>query len=94
MASTTFNATSTWVAPAGCLTAIVECWGAGGGGGGSGNGTGAAGGGGGGGAYSKKTLSVVPGTSYTVTVGAAGTGGTGANGTTGGDSWFSTTGQF
>jgi len=45
------------------------------------------------GAYSRKVVSVTPGNSYTVTVGAGGVGGAGA-GPAGGDSWFSTTGTI
>jgi hypothetical protein len=84
----TFLSTSTWTAPAGVTSISVECWGGGGGGGNtSHNGNQISrGGGGAGGAYAKKaTLSVVPGTTYTVTVGTGGTGGT-----AGTDSWFDT----
>lgn len=89
---TTFNSTSTWVAPADG-TVNVKAWGGGGGGGGANNGTASGGGGGGGGAYSEETtFSVTKDTSYTVTVGAGGSGGTNANGTDGGDSWFNSTG--
>jgi MSHA biogenesis protein MshQ len=86
----TLTATGTWTAPAGVTSVDVEVWG-GGGGGGGGDGTRSdGGGGGGGGAYSKTTaITVVPGTTYTVTVGAAGTAGPSAgNGGAGGDSWF------
>jgi hypothetical protein len=52
--------------------------------------------GGGGGAYSRSTIAVTPGLSYTVTVGAGGAGGTfgvaGGHGSAGGDTWFSTSG--
>ena len=79
----TFNSSTTWNAPAGVTSVIVEAWGGGGGGG-----TGSSGlGGGGGGAYSSSTVSITGGNNYTVTVGTAG--GAGSNG---GDSWFSTTG--
>jgi hypothetical protein len=63
---------NTFVAPSGVTLVTVECWGGGGAGGGnaSSNGTG---GGGGGGAYRKTiNVSVVPGNSYTITVGAGG----------------------
>lgn len=84
----TFTTTSTWVAPAGVTSVIVEAWGAGGRGA-NGDGFESGGGGGGGGAYSKKlSISVTPGNSYTVTVGVGGSTGTPA----GGDSWFSTSG--
>ena len=84
------TATGSWVAPTGVTSVDVECWGGGGGGAGE-DGT-QGGGGGGGGAYSKKTLAVTPGNSYTVTIGAGGAGGNAAVGATGGDSWFSTSG--
>ncbi|MBI3174655.1 MAG: right-handed parallel beta-helix repeat-containing protein, partial [Chloroflexi bacterium] len=80
--------TFTWTAPAGVTSVKVEVWGAGGAGANrsSTSGTGS-GGGGGGGAYAiKNTLTVVPGTGYTVTVGAGGTSSPQVNG---GDSWFS-----
>jgi hypothetical protein len=83
-----FTSTTTFTVPAGVSSIIVECWGAGGAGGGNTT-TSDGGGGGGGGAYSKSTLTVVPGTTYTVTVGTGGTGSTG-NGTAGGDTWFNT----
>lgn len=74
--------TYTWTCPAGVTSVTVECWG-GGGGGGFGRATnGAAGGGGGGGAYASSVITVTPGVSYTVVVGAGGSGGA-ANGTTG-----------
>lgn len=66
-----------WVCPVGITTLRVRCWGAGGGGGAS---TPTAGGteghGGGGGEYAEKTITVVPLTLYTITVGAGGIGGT------------------
>ena len=86
----TFTSTGTWTCPAGVTTIQVEAWGAGGGGGGN-TSTSDGSGGGGGGAYSKSTtISVTPGTTYTVTVGTGGIGST-LNGTSGGDSWFNTT---
>lgn len=83
-----FTASGTWTAPAGVTSVDVEVWG--GGGAGGGNATNSdGGGGGGGGAYSKTVaIPVVPGNTYTVTVGAGGVGGTGTGGA-GGDSWFS-----
>lgn len=75
----TFTATETWTVPSGVQSVEVECWG-GGGGGGAGQAV-TNGGGGGGGAYSRKVITVVPGTSMTATVGAGGAG-------AGGDSWF------
>lgn len=88
----TFNSTGTWTCPAGVTSIDVEAWGAGGAGGGNTANTDGSGGGGGG-AYSKSTIAVTPGTTYTVTVG---TGGIGSfiNGTAGGDSWFNTTGTL
>lgn len=83
-----FVASGTWVAPAGVTSVTVEAWGGGGAGGGNPTNT-DGGGGGGGGAYSKTTVAVTPGNSYTVTVGAGGLGGAGTGGA-GGDSWFST----
>jgi len=98
MASTTYSTyatagTYTFTVPA-CVTSIdVECWGAGGGGGGNNSQDNGAPGGGGG-AYSKKTIAVTAGQTYTVFVGTGGSGGiqsstSTANGGTGGDSWFS-----
>jgi hypothetical protein len=83
----TFSASGTWTCPAGVTSATVQGWGGGGSGGGA-TGNPAAGGGGSGGAYTSATLTVVPGTVYTVTVGSGGTGSTGA-GASGGSSWFS-----
>jgi len=87
--------TSTWVAPSGVVIVSVVCVG---GGGASGKGTNffGAGGAGGGLAY-KNNVTVVPGTSYTVTVGAGGAGysGSGVAGSlssaNGGNSGFLTT---
>ncbi len=79
-----------WVVPADVRSVFVRVWGAGGGGGGSQN-PGAAGGGGGGG-YAEGYVTVIPGTTVTVTVGTGGTGGlSGAsfsNGVAGGTSSF------
>jgi hypothetical protein len=71
--------TVSFTVPAGVLSVVVESWGGGGAGGagaasvntGSGSGT-LFGGGGGGGAYVTQATSVVPGTTYTATVGAGG----------------------
>lgn len=84
----TYNATGTWVCPAGITSVNIEAWGGGGAGGGA-TATNKSGGGGGGGGYRSGTLVVIPGTSYTVTVGGNGTGGTG-NGPAGGNSTFVT----
>lgn len=79
--SATFGTgTFTWTVPACAEQICVEAWG--GGGGGSGNyntGSYATGSGGGGGGFGSQCFTVVPGTSYTVTVGDGGTGGTGGN---------------
>lgn len=83
----TFNASGSFVTPAGVTTATVEAWGAGGAGGGSTSNS-DGGGGGGGGAYSKSTGVSVSGT-IPVTVGTGGVGDNGA-GNPGGDSSFNT----
>jgi len=89
----TYNTTSTWLCPAGVTSITVECWGGGGAGGGA-TGNPAAGGGGAGGSYVKNTsISVTPGTTYTVTVGTGGIGSTGA-GASGNDSWFNSSGTI
>jgi hypothetical protein len=74
---------------------MVEMWGGGGGGGGGIAGcstigdSSSEGAGGGGGAYTLTVVSVTPGATYNIVVGAAGTGGSvGTNGTNGGDSRF------
>jgi hyaluronate lyase len=91
--SSTFGASTTWICPANVTAVQVECWGAGGAGGSgskpvSGN---AFGGGGAGGSYAKKnSVTVVPGTSYTISIGAGGVSALSPSLTTvpGGDSWF------
>ncbi len=92
MPSLTFNSSGTWTAPPGVTSVLAECIGGGGGGGADDTSQGA--GGGGGGAYASKTITVTPGTGYTVTVGTGGAGGSGSGnaGSTGNDSWFSTSG--
>ncbi|WP_395050425.1 GEVED domain-containing protein [Flavobacterium sp.] len=84
----TFTSSGTWVCPKDVTSIQVEAWGAGGGGGGSSNTSGYRGAGGGGGAYKKTTsITVTPGTSYTITVGTGGIAGTiSANGGAGGNS--------
>jgi hypothetical protein len=83
-----FVVSGIWTAPAGVTTIDVEAWGGGGAGGGQNQGT-DGGGGGGGGAYSKVSgLTVIPGNTYAVTVGAGGIGVAGGTGGTGGDSYF------
>jgi hypothetical protein len=83
----TVAGTYSWVCPFGVTTVTVECWGGGGAGGQRTSNGG--GGGGGGGEYAKETLTVVPGTTYSYTVGAAGVSGAAAG--NGGDSSFNTT---
>jgi hyaluronate lyase len=94
--SYTYNSSTTWTCPANVTAVQVECWGAGGAGGSgskpvSGN---AFGGGGAGGSYAKKnSVSVVPGTSYTISIGAGGisvlsVSTASPTSVPGGDSWF------
>ena len=91
--SYTYNSSTTWTCPANVTAVQVECWGAGGAGGSgskpvSGN---AFGGGGAGGSYAKKnSVSVVPGTSYTISIGEGGVSAISPSLATvsGGDSWF------
>lgn len=72
----TFTASGTWTAPTGVTSAqVILVGGGGGGGGGTQDG---AGGGGAGGQVIVKNLTVVPGTTYNVTIGAGGQGGQGA----------------
>jgi len=72
----TFTASGTWTAPAGVTSAQIVLVGAGGGGGGGSQNV--AGGGGAGGQVIVRNLTVVPGTTYNVTIGAGGQGGQGA----------------
>lgn len=81
--------TSTWTAPAGVTSVMVEAWGGGGAGGGA-TGNPAKGGGGAGGQYASSIVTVSSGSNYTIVVGAGGTGNTG-NGNNGGNSTFATT---
>ena len=68
-----FTASGTWLCPAGVTTIQVEAYGGGGGGGFGGPTSKYGGGGGGGGAYSiNSSVTVVPGTTYNITVGAGG----------------------
>jgi len=85
--------TTTWTCPTGVTTVTVQCWGGGGGGGGVATTSNTASGGGAGGSYSSNTVTVVPGTTYSLTVGAGGTAGanTGTSGGTGGSSTFNVT---
>ncbi len=86
--SVKFTSSSTWQCPTGVDSVTVECWG---GGGPGGNGKAASGGngiggGGAGGAYVRSTISVTPGNTYAVTVGASRTFATSGN-----PSWFGST---
>jgi gliding motility-associated-like protein len=87
---------TTWTVPSGVTSINVQLWGGGGGGAGAGPANGA--GGGGGGAYTVSTMTVVPGTTYTLTVGVGGTGGAGCavpgNGADGTNSWFGSAGTL
>lgn len=87
----TYSSSGIFICPPGVTKITIETWGAGGAGGGvSVAGSSQGGGGGGGGGYNKLTnFTVVPGNSYTVTVGKGGSGGTGDGGN-GGASYFST----
>lgn len=89
----TYSTSGTFTVPAGVTTIQVEAWGGGGAGGGATGNTSAGGGGAGGGYVKNTSLSVTPGTNYTVNVG---TGGIGNNtaGAIGGNSWFSTAGTL
>jgi len=91
--SFTTAGSTNWTCPANVFSATVECWGGGGSGGaginGGGTTTGSGAGGGGGGAYVLKTISVTPGNSYSIVVGAGGAAGTASN--PGSDSTFATT---
>lgn len=69
----TFTTSGSWICPRGVTSINVEAWGGGGGGASTPNTNNANGGGGGGGAYAKRSnVTVVPGTSYTITVGSGG----------------------
>ncbi len=74
-------ASTTWTCPAGVTQITVEAWG--GGGKGGARTTNGSGGGGGGGAYAKKVITVIPGTTYSLSVGAGST-----TTAAGGDTWF------
>ena len=87
-----FITSGTWTCPVGVTSILLD--GCGGGGGGSCGAASAANGNGGGGANAVvgRTITVVPGTAYTVTIGTGGVGGTSSSttGTTGGTSSFGT----
>ena len=89
----TFTSTGSWVAPIGVTTVQVELRAPGGGTGGITTDTFAIGGAAGGQYVKKNAFTVVPGTSYTVTIGAVGAAGSATgptDGTAGGNTWFST----
>jgi hyaluronate lyase len=93
----TTSGSHTYTAPAGVVTAFVECWGGGGSGGNEGEGLdgGGAGGGSGGEYAAEPAYPIQAGQSYTVAVGAGGTGSSsfgGSPGNPGGNSTFATTG--
>jgi hypothetical protein len=86
--NTGFTTSGTWTCPAGVTSIMVQLWGGGGGGsqatgstgcyfaGGScGYRQGACGGAGGSGGYNRAIISVIPGNSYSITVGSGGSGG-------------------
>ena len=91
-----FTSTGTWVCPANVTSVNVFLWGGGGGGGGGTYGSinlGNGGGGGGGACAVNNYVTVIPGTTYTITVGTGGIAGTSsANGGTGGMSKFENNG--
>ena len=82
----TFNANGSFTVPTGVTSIIVEAWGGGGSGGGTASapsGQARGGSGGGGGAYALKTLTVTPGSTLSIVVGAAVNGTVAADGTDG-----------
>jgi len=88
-----FTASGTFVAPPGFTKVYIFAMGAGGGGGGGGDAGGGVGGGGGAGdTIWRQDVTVIPGNSYTVTIGTGGAGGTGGvtntNGSVGGATIF------
>jgi hypothetical protein len=86
-----FLASTTWTCPATTTRVRAKVWAGGGGAGGAGDTTAVAGApGGGSGEYREGTFTVVPGTVYTITIGAGGAGGTSAptSGGNGGTSSF------
>jgi hypothetical protein len=83
-----YTASTTWTCPAGVLKVNAEAWG--GGGAGAGRTTQGTGGGGAGGQYAKKFVSVVPSTSYTISIATTRTGTTG-NALDGNDTYFGST---
>ena len=100
--TSTTNTNCTWTVPAGVCSVTFEIWGGGGGGGNQGTNCNCCqrGGPGSGGGYSKKTIDTVPGSTYTISAGAAGVSsqgygsycGTCCDGCTGGTSYVTGTG--
>ena len=83
--TTNYLASSTWICPTNVFSVQAECWGVAGGGAGTAATANRTGAGGAGGAYAKnESITVVPGTSYTVTVGAGGTAGATGSGSVAG----------
>src|SRR5688572_11998389 len=91
--TTTYTSNNTWTAPAGVASVTVTCLGGGGAGGGA-SGNPATGGGGAGGSSVTSVLTVVPFTTYTVTVGGSKTATATSSAVTnkGNPSWFNTAG--
>ncbi|NEW82363.1 MAG: hypothetical protein GZ094_08365 [Mariniphaga sp.] len=90
-ATQSFTTSGSFTVPSGVTSITVECWGGGGAGGGNTTNSSDGGGGGAGGAFASKVVTVIPGNTYTVTVGGvkAGTNGAGASGN---PSWFGSIG--
>ncbi|HEA2877255.1 TPA: phage tail protein [Escherichia coli] len=90
--SATFTSSTLWTAPAGVTEIELDGTGAGGGGGTGGPATIGGGGGGAGEAVVGRKITVVPGTTYTITIGLGGDGGTSvtSNGGDGGTTSFDT----
>lgn len=88
----TDTTSSNWTCPSGCYEVrVTAVGGGGGGGGGEGSGAHQGGAGGGGGGMGVGWVTVVPGTSYPMSIGAGGSGGTGATpGSAGAQSTFNT----
>ncbi len=101
LVSQTHTANGSWICPPGVFFAWVTGYGGGGGGGGGGAGSTplarsvAGGGGGGGSQQSTQLVAVVPGTTYTITIGAGGTAnGVDVEGSAGDDTFFGALATF
>lgn len=94
LSTASFTASGTWFCPPNVTSVLV--YGVGGGGGGGGSSSATIGGGGGGGAHASVVrVTTVPGTTYTVTIGAGGAAGSGgADGGDGGDTTLGTLARF